>query len=578
MQKGDVTMKKNENISEETKRKSPKAIFAVTVIVITLIVLLNVAVSVLADKYMWYIDLSPIRYTSTTSQMYSLSAECEAMVSARIRPEIEKINEERRDSGEEPIKLNIVFCSDRDIIEGDSKTRYVSYTARLLEKEYPELIDVKYVNMEKNPSAVQKYKTTSATTIYNTDVIVEFGTESLVQHISAFYMTDSTETEPWAYNGEKKLVSMILSVTRAEAPICCITTNHGETLFDGNGNVKAEYSSFIKLINGSGYEIEFIDLEKDNIPEKCRMIITFDPQNDFKAFGNLGESGISEIEKLDKYIDEANTFFYICDKDSPYLENLEEYLEEWGVRVARVTDNADITHNYQIIDKENCADSGKGEIVIGEYATGGLGATIAEDMRNATYPPKVVFGNSTAIVPAPNYSRSYNAENTDTGTPAYVYYFYYKNGVSRNMLDVFSTSTSASAMVNGKEYEIATEQIRFKLMTITQEVRQVQESNYSSVNQASYVIALASTDSLKNDVLNSRSYGNADIIMSTLKNTGREVIPTDLEIKGLYVYEVENQTVYESVDTATYFKCLTLIPFAVILLAGIVVTVRRKYK
>ena len=115
-------------------------------------------------------------------------------------------------------------------------------------------------------------------------------------------------------------------------------------------------------------------------------------------------------------------------------------------------------------------------------------------------------------------------------------------------------------------------------MTITQEVRQVQESNYSSVNQASYVIALASTDSLKNDVLNSRSYGNTDIIMSTLKNTGREVVPTDLEVKGLYVYAVENEAVLESVDTGTYFKCLTLIPFSIILLTGIVVTIRRKYK
>lgn len=571
-------MKNAKEGAEGLKRKSPRVVTAITVIVVVAVLVLNIVFTLLADKNMWYIDLSPIRYISGTSQMYTLSDECKALISTRVIPEIKRVNDERAASGEDALKLNIIFCSDRDIIESDYRTRYVSYTARCLEKEYPELVAVKYINMTKNPSAVQQYKTTSATTIYNTDVIVEFGTESLVQHINAFYMIDSTATEPWAYEGEKKLSAMILSVTRTEAPICCITNNHGETIFDGEGNVKAEYSSFIKLIRGSGYEVRFIDLERDEIPENCRMMITFDPQRDFKAFGNLGELNISEIEKLDKYIDDSNAFFYICGKNSPYLKNLEEYLEEWGIEIGRVTNDANITHNYEIIDMENCADAGKGHSIVGEYASGGLGVTLASDMLKATYPPKVIFTNSTAIMPSSNYIRSYAKADSSTGEGAYVYYTYYKNGVSRSMLDVFSTSNKASAIVDGELYENATDLNRFKLMTITREDREVQESNFSSVNKASYVVALASVDCLKNEVLESRSYGNADIIMSTLKNTSREVVPTNLEIKGLYVYAVEDETVYEKVDTNSYFKCLTLIPLAVFLCAGVFVNVRRKYK
>lgn len=571
-------MKKINEESVGLKRKSAKSVTAVTVIVVALVLILNIAFTLLADKNMWYVDLSPIRYTNGTSQMYTLSDECKAIISARVVPGIEKINAEREGAGKEALKLNIIFCADRDMIESDYKTRYVSYTARQLEKEFPELVEVKYINMIKNPSAVQKYKTTSATTIYNTDVIVEFGTESLVQHISAFYMIDATATEPWAYEGEKKLSAMILAVTRTEAPVCAITNNHGETLFDADGNVKAEYSSFIKLIKGSGYEVKFIDLENQEIPENCRMIITFDPRVDFKAFGNLGESGVSEIEKLDRYIDDSNAFFYICGNDSPYLKNLEEYLEEWGINRGRVVDDANVVHNYEVVDKKNCTDSGKGQNIIGEYAAGGLGKILAEDMLKASYPPKVIFTNSTAFLPSDNYIRSYSKANASKGEEAYVYYTYYKNGISRSMLDVFSTSASATAMVEGEVYELATDLNRFKLMTITREDRHVQESNFSSVNQASFVIALASVDCLKNDVLESRSYGNADIIMSALKNTSREVVPTDIEIKGLYVYAVEDLTVYEKVDTNKYFKCLTIIPFAVILCVGVFVNVRRKYK
>lgn len=571
-------MKNTKEGAEGFKRKSTKTVTAVTVIVVVLVLLLNIALTLLADKNMWYIDLSPIRYISGTSQMYTLSDECKSLISTRVVPEIERVNEERKSAGEDALKLNIIFCADRDMIESDSKTRYVSYTARQLEKEFPELVDVKYINMLKNPSAVQKYKTTSATTIYNTDVIVEFGTESLVQHISAFYMIDATATEPWAYEGEKKLSAMILAVTRAEAPICAITNNHGETLFDSDGNVKAEYSSFIKLIKGSGYEVQFIDLEEQEIPDNCRMIITFDPRLDFKAFGNLGETGVSEIEKLDKYIDNSNAFFYICGKDSPYLKNLEEYLEEWGIEVGRYTDNANVIHNFEVIDKSACTDSGKGQSIVGEYAAGGLGATLAEDMLKASYPPKVIFTNSTAILPSNNYIRSYAKADETTGVGSYVYYTYYKNGVSRSMLDVFSTSSKASAMIDGEVYDHATDLNRFKLMTITREDREVQESTFSSVNQASYVVALASVDCLKNDILESRSYGNADIIMSTLKNTSREVVPTNIDIKGLYVYAVEDETVYQKVDTNRYFKCLTLVPLAAALCLGVFVNVRRKYK
>lgn len=568
----------NKNRTKSPVSKSSKTVSIITAAVIIAVIIINVVISALGDKFMWYMDLSPIRYLNGKSPMYTLSDQCVALFETQALPMIDSVNEERKAEGEEPIKLNIVFCADRDNIENDSLTRYVSYTARSLEKAYPDQVEVKYINMAKNPSAVQKYKTTSAATIHNSDVIVEFGSESLVQGINSFYMTDSTETEPWAYNGEKRLSAMILAVTRAEAPICCITTNHGETLFDANGNVKSEYSTFIELVKGSGYEVQFINLEKDEIPKKCRMMITFDPTKDFKAFGNLGENNVSEIEKLDKYIDGSNAFFYICDQESPYLKNLEEYLEEWGVTVGRVENKAGELYNLAVKDGVNSTDSGVGNAVIGEYAAGGLGATITADIQKSQFPPKVVFNNSTTIVPSDSYRKSYAVADEETGTPAYVYYSYYKNGISRNMLDVFSTYSTASVEVGGETYEIATDQSKYKLMTVTQEIRQVQESNYSTVNRASYVIALASTASLKNEILDSRAYGNTDVILSTLKNTSREVVPTDIELKGIYEYAVEDLTVYETVDTKTWYNCLMFVPFILILGVGIVVNIRRKYK
>ena len=511
---------KKDNGSEKIVRKNPKIITAVTAIVVVLIVALNLAFSILGDDQLWYIDISRVKYKSTKSAMYTLSDACRNMVEKDVISMVDKVNSEREALGQEPISLKVVFCADKDEIEGDELARLVSFTARALEKEFPDHIDVQYINITKNPSAVQKYKTTSAATINNSDVIVEFGSEYLVLGIKTFYLISASESDPWAYDGEKRLTSMMLALTRAESPICAITTNHGETLFDENGNVKSEYSCFIELIEGAGYEPLFLDLEKDDIPENCRMMICFDPREDFRAFGNLGESKVSEIEKLDKYLDGTNAFFYICGADAAELPSLEEYLEEWGVTVGRTLDSKGDKVNLTLEDKVNCADAGHGKVVLGDYAKEGVGASFTEDMRERAYPPTVVFGNPAVIAPAKNYIKWHVAASEDGTREEFNYYSYYKNGNSREMLDIFSTHSSASALSDGKVYQIATELERFRLMTVTQETRSVQEGNLSSVTQASYVLALSSTEFLTNDSLGSAAYGNTDVTLHcTLKTT-----------------------------------------------------------
>jgi hypothetical protein len=365
---------------------------------------------------------------------------------------------------------------------------------------------------------------------------------------------------------------MIMSVTRVESPICCLTTNHGETLFDDDGNVKDIYSTFISLIESAGYTVQLLDLEKEEIPEECRMIVTFDPQQDYRAFGELSEGERSEIEKLDKYLDSSNSFFYICNPDTPVLKNLEEYLEEWGVTVSRDEKN----NNYVIEDQVNCMDGGTGSVVLGNYATAGLGATLTEDMRKSAYPAKVIFGNSTAITPADNYIKRFSTATDDT--PAYEYYGYYKNGISRTMLDIFTTYNTATAFAGGEQYEIATDSHLFKLMTITHEPKQVQETNLTAVTQSSYVLALGSTEFLSNEVLDSTAYGNTDVILSALRNTSNETVATNLTLKGIYVYEVADVFAYKACKPTVWLYCLTLILPTLIFAAGAVIMIRRKYR
>lgn len=559
------------------KRKSKRIRRIITASVLLLVMAINIAFTILADANLWFTDISDTRYIKDEFTLYTVTPELENLIKNQVVPEIDKVNSQRKESGEESIKVKIIFCADPDMVLGDAYLRYANYTARQLEKIFPEHIEVDYINVNKNPSAVQKYKINSASTIYASSVIVEFGSEFAQIGYRAFFTANSDDDAPWAYNGEKRFAATIMSLTRAEAPILCITTNHGEDIYLENGTVNPEYTEFLEVVRGAGYIPMPLDLEHDEIPENCRMILTFNPKEDFRAFGNLSESGVSEIEKLDKFIDKSYNFMYVCDRSTPYLENLEEYLEEWGIKVAREENLVDELVNIAISDTVMNLDGGIGENMLAEYETNGKGASIMQDLLSLSYPPKAVFGNSTYIDVADNYNKSYVLEDTTSGVAGYEYYGYFKNGVSRNRYDIFKTYNSAIAYLDGEVYEMANNERRFSLMTITHESRQIQEDNYNSVDDASYVLAVASTEFFKNSSLESDAYGNTDILLSALRQTSREVVPVNINFKAYYVYEF-GDTVLATKDVRPYVYAFAIIPTFIVLVVGVVVNVKRKHK
>ena len=427
------------NQSNTPRRGTRRAVGALlTVAVISAVLAFNIAFSFIADRFMWQVDETVTRYTTAEGvSMYTATEEFMALIEASAIPMVEQMNAERAARGEEPITINIKFCTERDKVYAADKLRMIQYTALALQKAFPHAVKVEYMNIEQNPSQVQKYKATSSTNIYAHQIIFEFGTEYRVTSYDYFYLTsDTSSTEHWAYNGEQKFASLLLALTRAESPIAGFITNHGEQL--------ESCQSFRTLVERAGFDVIDIDLTKDEIPEDCRLLICYDPQTDFVGLGNDAyvEGTKSEIDKLDGFLDKAYSFMLFVDKDTPVLPVLEEYLEEWGITVARAenaegdVDTLTVRDQTQKLDKD-------GYTPLAEYVTVGGGASITSDMRNVSYPAKVVFPNSTAIAMSESYRTTYVDVDETTGvTEAYSYGSYYRNGVSRYFHDVFITSAS----------------------------------------------------------------------------------------------------------------------------------------
>ncbi|MBQ8357638.1 MAG: GldG family protein [Clostridia bacterium] len=524
---------------------------ALTVVIIAAVILLNAIFTALSEKFVWYIDM-------TAEEIYTLSDEAKVLLDQvfynvdedgkRVSPRkyVDTATGEERD-----VEATIIFCSTKDTMEAEATQRYVLYTVLEMAKEYDN-IKIKYVDYLTNPSAVSQYKESSGQSINAYSVIVTSGTQSRVYSLSSLFMLDSSDsTSIVGYNGEQRLVSALHAVTQVETPIACYTIGHGET--DSLIPSDSSGSPILTLLYETGYDVRPVDLSKEALPEDCSLVLIFDPQSDFMDIDSTGISDISEIDKLKVFLDQKKSVMVFFDYETPTLPNLEAFLKEWGVEIARNTDAASgVTSNYLIKDQNNSF-TANGLTNVATYAETGLGASLTRQLRSSNYPKSVVFQYTSAI--KSSYTYSYDETNEcEYGT-------YYSNGVQRDIYDVFTSSKEAVALGGEKELDV---EGPFKYMTVT---REMLDDGYS------YLLACASTDFASAGALDS-AYGNHTVLTRACHELGGAQISVSLDAKYF------TDTTIDSITTAAanqYTIVLTVVPASIIFIAGIYIMVRRKY-
>lgn len=562
------------NIGNGLKRKLRygSASVGFCALVIAAVILLNVVFGALCSGRLWFIDMTPLAKKAPSTH-YTLSSVAEQMVGEAIA----SANANRGEDGE-PVKVDIIFCNDPDMLCKSELMRYVYYTALQIEKAYPDTVTVSTRDVWNNPSSVDEFRTNSYSSIQQSNVIVASGTEFRIYSYRSFFTySDLQDAEPWAYEGEKTFVKGITAVTRAESPICALTVNHGEPFATEEG--RAQYSEFLNVLDNAGYQTVFLDLEKQEIPENCRLIVTFDPQKDFVT--DFYGGTVSELKKLDGFLDKAYSFMVFADADTPKLRNLEGYLEEWGIVF-----NREANATYEVIDPSNNLD-GIGSTMIGQYESEGLGADLTEDMREKGASPKVVFGNALAISYSPTYDQTYVLADAEKGTGAYTYASYFKNNKMRDLYDVFRTGDAAFAYAkengerlkdsNGEDLVVDTS-ANYRLMTLTRHFRSVSEGQgYTNVYDNSYVCAIGSTEFASNAVLSTNAYGNTDVLLSTLRTVGREIEGSGIIQKPFYKPAM-NEDFYTPEANVAITVVLVLLPVIAMGGAGLVILIRRRVR
>ena len=539
--------------------------------VIAVVLLLNALMTALCTSNRWFIDMTSGHFREKDIDlyggMYTLSDSAKTM----LQQTFDATDATRGE--DEKVKVDIIFCADPDLLCGNQYMRYIYYTALEMEKAFPDYIQVSTRDVWSNPSSVNAYRTNSYSSIYQTNVIVASGSEFRVYNQKVFYTySETTDTVPWAYSGEKTFVKGIKAVTKADSPIACLTTNHGEPFATEEG--RESHNQFLNVLRNSGYEVQYINLKEQEIPENCRLIVTFDPQQDF--YSNFKDpTEVSEIKKLDQFLAKAYSFMVFADADTPKLTNLEEFLEEWGISLNRYEGV-----NGVVYDPDNALD-GEGKSFVGTYETEGLGGSITDDMRKLGVAPKIVFSNAIGISYSDSYESAYELADETAGTGAFSYGYYSRNNSTREIYDVF-WSGETSVTYQKKDGSIIKDTPdtagKFKLLTLTRESRYIGEGQgYTNINDASYVCAVGSTDFASNAVLSSNAYGNTDLLLEVLRVIGREIEPVGLKFKPMYSATAGAQQVLEA-KPQQKTVILVLIPALTFAFSGIFVWVRRKFR
>ena len=122
---------------------------------------------------------------------------------------------------------------------------------------------------------------------------------------------------------DSALAGALELVNMEDVPVFTIATGHGEMLTSDN------MASFISMLEDQNFEVQEIDLLTESIPEGTQVLMLPTPTTDYSE---------AEVDKLREYLNnttnpEALTLLATSNPTQGSMPNYEAFLEEWGIRV-----------------------------------------------------------------------------------------------------------------------------------------------------------------------------------------------------------------------------------------------------
>ena len=336
--KGELTAEQKKSFFRNPRFKHGSLATAITAVVIVVIVLLNVAVTLIEKR----VDL---RFDITANHLFSLTDEAKEYFAS---------------VGDD---VTITVLSSEDALRNFSAFSDAGYDGSMYEpplRRLPEIlsdiakndnITVKYVDMDANPNYLNKYDMISRPSRPELYILVESARRYKLVDMTDFILTDygenanytSDEDFTYYYFTEQPLVNAVGYVLRDEVVSVAVVNGHGEMTED-----ETTLSAVASMFENNGLEVKAIDFTTDAIPSDAKFLAVISPQRDFSE---------AEITKLDDFLQNGKDYgrdLLYFDGGTGKLANLYDYLElNWGVRIdpdSRVYDvDNDVVYPFYVI-------------------------------------------------------------------------------------------------------------------------------------------------------------------------------------------------------------------------------------
>ncbi len=511
----------NRSVTKTRKFQYGAVAILFTAVVIAAIVVLNVIVTALTQKFSLYVDM-------TESDLYSISDACDSMMQDLRAAHAEDVV---------PLKYNIKFCAPLDTLENTQTTKMVYNFAQKLEAQYPDLITVDYMDIITYPSMKEPYVTTAADTVKTTDVIVESATGYRKFRIEAFYTFAESDGSVFAFNGELRFVSAFLQLAGEYNPVAVFLSGHGED----------DASAMMALFDLAGFDVITLNLQQGlttdtwnlapgELPEYAKVVVVNNPKYDY--IGDNSDGLVNEIEVINRFLEirddgsAGNMIINMNASTAGKLPELETYLVEWGIQFGQAT-----------LKDTASATTGDGQTIIATLPTEGLGASLHKSLREELSSiPLTIVKNACPIY------QLFDSKN------------------SRSVSSVLTTTKTAEAYPADGEGDPMRGQ--FDLMTLVRESRYVD-------NKAcyAYVLACSSANFCDSTYMAQKQYGNSDIMFSVMREFGKDTVPINIDFKVLG----DTGLSISSQQANGWTVAIVAVVPIIMLAAGIAVYVRRKH-
>lgn len=389
-----------------------------TVAVLIAVILGNVLISSLANRFGWYLNMG-----RTTD--YKLSEQCREVLAGAISD----ADRTRSEKGEAPLAVTILFCQTQDAVAADTYLGPIYRMAMEIRDAFPGTVTVDCRDIFRNPSAVAKYRGEEKNvSIPDYSVIIDAGERWSVLSRENFYELSSEDySTTMGFSGNSRFAVTISTLASGKVKYACLTSSHGETFADREVQ---------HILTDAGYLVTTIDLRTEEIPAECSLLITYSPETDLLTSADV--SDVSETDKIEAFLGRGGNYMVYLGTASKLLPNLDALLEKWGIRgdtfTVTATDGSKETYRYTVRNESSSTTAGGYTISAARPSTE-AGDRIFRTLGDA----RVSFGNVTSFSPADGWEKTENGFSWTSG--------------SRTATALFVSSSGSEAYAAGRLVE-----------------------------------------------------------------------------------------------------------------------------